>query len=78
MNIKNMNIPGFSAEDSLYKSRTQYNMTATKILAAKAGIRPQIRPRPKDWCIPGCICVSPINCPCCTWWPWPSSREGIF
>lgn len=42
-------------------------------LAAKADVRPQFRMWPKDWCIPGCICVSPINCPCCVSivWPWP-------
>jgi hypothetical protein len=39
--MKTINIPGFTAEDSLYKSRTQYNMSATRFLAAKADIRPQ-------------------------------------
>ena len=75
--MKTMNIPGFTAEDSLYMSRRQYNMTGTKSLAAKADIRPQIRRRPSEDCIPGCICVSPINCPCCKSLPWPMD-EAIF
>jgi hypothetical protein len=37
-----MNIPGFTAEGSLYTSRAQYNMTATRFLAAKADIQPQL------------------------------------
>jgi hypothetical protein len=32
-----MNIPGFTAEDSLYISRTQYHMTTIKILARRLG-----------------------------------------
>ena len=41
--MNTINIPGFTAEDSLYKSRTQYNMSATRFLAAKADLRPQRR-----------------------------------
>jgi len=36
-----MSLPGFTAEDSLYLSRTRYNLIATKFLAATADIRPQ-------------------------------------
>ena len=67
------NIPGFTAEDSLYIGRTQYSTTTFRFLGAKADIRPQIRRWPMDDCIPGCVCVSPINCPCCSsigWPPW--------
>ncbi|NES82678.1 MAG: hypothetical protein F6K10_15420 [Moorea sp. SIO2B7] len=29
-------------------------------------------------CIPGCICVSPINCPCCdSLFPWPILGHNI-
>ncbi len=70
--MNTVNIPGFTAEDSLYISRTQYHMTATRFLGAKVDIQPQIRWRPTDDCIPGCVCVSPINCPCCDSWPWPT------
>ena len=38
--MNTINMPGFTAENSLYISSTQYNMTA-KFLAAKADIRPQ-------------------------------------
>lgn len=78
MNAKNM--PGFTAEASLYTSGTQYNMNATRFKKAGADIRPQLRPWPKDWCIPGCVCVSPINCPCCDsiGWPWPMESTGLL
>jgi len=36
-----MSMPGFTADDSLYLSRTRYNMIATKFLAVNADIRPQ-------------------------------------
>jgi len=39
--MKTMNMPGFTAENSLYIGRKQCNMTATKFLAVKAVIRPQ-------------------------------------
>ena len=69
--MNTMNMPGFTAENSLYRSRKQYSVTATKFLSSTADIRPQIRRWPPEDCIPGCICVSPINCPCCNSWPWP-------
>jgi hypothetical protein len=74
-----MSMPAFTAEASLYKSRTQYNMSVSRFLAAKADIQPQLRLRPPKDCIPGCVCVSPINCPCCKSWPWPQPMdEAIF
>jgi hypothetical protein len=52
--MNTMNIPGFTAEDSLYISRTQYHVTATKFLAANADIRPQMRLRPQRRPWDGC------------------------
>jgi hypothetical protein len=70
--MKTINIPGFTAEDSLYKSRTQYNMSATRFLAAKADIRPQ-QLRPGLPCDRSCVCVTCFGCPCCkSLCPWPS------
>jgi hypothetical protein len=60
-----MNIPGFTAEASLYKTSTQYNMAATTFLTAEPNIRPQIWRWPYGGCIPNCICVGPDACPCC-------------
>jgi hypothetical protein len=81
--MNTMNMPGFTAEDSLYISRTQYQMTATKFLAAKADIQPQLRRRP--WpgpgnCDPSCVCVTCEGCPCCqSLCPWPQPMdEAIF
>ena len=77
--MNTVNMPGFTAEDSLYISRTQYRMTATKFLAAKADLRPQLLRRPGD-CDPSCVCVTCENCPCCKSLcprPWPQD-EPIF
>jgi hypothetical protein len=77
--MNTMNMLGFTAENSLYRSRKQYSVTATKFLADKADIRPQLRWSPPKDCIPNCVCVSPINCPCCKSWPWPwPMDEAIF
>jgi hypothetical protein len=40
--MNRMNMPGFTGEESLYRSRAQYNTTATGFLASKAEIRPQL------------------------------------
>ena len=45
--MNRMNMPGFTGEESLYRSRAQYNTTATGFLASKAEIRPQL----SDECI---------------------------
>jgi len=37
-----MNIPGFTAEGSLYRSGAQYNLTATRFLASKTNVEPQL------------------------------------
>lgn len=64
-----MNMPRFTAEVSLYKTNTQYNTAGIKFSTAEVSISPQtwVWPWlwPKDRCIPGWVCVSPINCPCC-------------
>jgi hypothetical protein len=76
--MNTMNMPGFTAENSLYRSRKQYNVTATKFLAAKANIRPQLRPGLP--CDPSCVCVTCFGCPCCkSLCPWPTfpGQEAI-
>jgi hypothetical protein len=62
-------LPGFTADQSVYQSQNQYRAGAVQ--AATAGIRPQLRRWPAEDCIPGCICVSPFDCPCCDSLPWP-------
>ena len=73
--MKTMNMPGFTAEASLYAVRTKYRMASAGFFAANGNIQPQLRRTPGD-CIPGCICVSPIDCPCCDSWPWPWPQDG--
>jgi hypothetical protein len=71
------NLPGFTADDAVYASRTTYNAASLRA-ATHSDLLPQLRRWPKDDCIPGCICVSPINCPCCnSWWPWPGPGPTI-
>ena len=84
--MNTMSMPGFTAEDSLYRSRTQYTLIASKFLGAKADIRPQLPRLPWPWpgpknCVPGCYCVIAEGCPCCKSWPWPWPQpmdEPIF
>src|SRR5262245_15177054 len=75
-------MPRFTAEASLYISRKLYAVTAIKFLATKPDIQPQVRRWPPGDCDPGCVCFSPINCPCCkSLWPlpWPEPNdEHIF
>jgi hypothetical protein len=60
-----MNIPGFTAEASLAKSVERYALVPVRATSAFGGaLIPQLR-RLEQPCIPGCICVSPIDCPCC-------------
>lgn len=40
--MNNINMPGFTAENSLHKSRTQYHMSATRFLVAKANVQPAL------------------------------------
>ena len=70
--MNTMNMPGFTAEDSLYKTSRHYSMTTTKFLSAKANIRPQ-QLRPGLPCDPSCVCVWCVGCPCCkSLCPWPA------
>jgi hypothetical protein len=38
-----MNLPGFTAEVSLYKTRAQYRKNTSKLVRAEANIFPQLR-----------------------------------
>lgn len=63
-----MTIPRFDAEASLYKTSGHYRLATGRFSGLYAEqVRPQFfyPRRGGDWCIPGCICVSPIGCPCC-------------
>jgi hypothetical protein len=75
--MSNRRIPGYTAETSIYSSAMQYRV-GPKEAPTPSVLQPQLRRRPKDDCIPGCICVSPINCPCCdSWWPFPGPTAPV-
>ena len=40
--MSKMKMPGFTAESSLYRTSTHYNIVATKLLVAEANILPQV------------------------------------
>ncbi len=64
---KEMNIPEFTAEASLVKSGRRYAFVPGRAIGAFGLVIPQL-PRlsgTKKPCIRGCVCVSPIGCPCC-------------
>ena len=63
--MRNVNMPGFTAEASLAENGGYYE-AASKGSTKQTVIAQLARRRPELDCIPGCICVSPINCPCCT------------
>jgi len=67
-----INIPGFTADASLYSGST-YSIRVAARFATTGEVRPQLRREPED-CIPGCVCVSPIDCPCCDVVGRPRSR----
>lgn len=72
-----MKIPKFSAEASLVgHSRLVVGAKVERDGAKDLVLFPQMRRRPEDWCIPGCICVTGHNCPCCDWDPWPLPYPG--
>jgi hypothetical protein len=75
--MSNRRIPGFTAETSIYSSANHYSISSAGV--ATPSILPQLRKFPGGGdCIPGCICVSPINCPCCdTLWPFPFPGQGV-
>ncbi len=64
-----MTMPGFGAEDSLGITPGHYYMPQrVGMVRCRADVLAQLafrRPWPWQHCVPGCICVSPINCPCC-------------
>jgi hypothetical protein len=71
---------GFTADVTLYKASGRYRVTVGPASGFYAEqVRPQlsIRRNGADGCIPGCICVSPIGCPCCdSLFPTPISPIG--
>ena len=72
-----MNLPGFTAEAALGRASNYYGSASNS--AGGGSVTAQLRPirNPfKPNCIPGCICVSPINCPCCTDFPLPLDTFG--
>jgi hypothetical protein len=70
--MSNRRIPGYTAEVSIYSSANQY-WVGPAGTSTPSMLQPQLRKLPGGGdCIPGCICVSPINCPCCdSVWPYP-------
>ena len=59
-------LPGFTSEQSVSSTSQTYKLNAS--FEFQKGIIPQLIRKSgpwSDWCIPGCICVSPDNCPCC-------------
>jgi hypothetical protein len=74
-----MNLPGFTAEASLYSRSGKYS-AATNFRADEGPLHAQLLLWPpgipgKDWCIVGCVCVTQENCPCCDWnvFRWPGT-----
>jgi hypothetical protein len=60
-----MKLPKFTATASLYKRSSNYeSILSRKLEVNETNVIPQMRIRNPD-CIPGCICFSPTNCPCC-------------
>src|SRR6266508_4610596 len=63
--MKTMKMPGFSAEASLCKTRTNFTIGATKSVMNGEGILPQVRTVSGGTCNPTCLCVTDVGCPCC-------------
>lgn len=69
-----MKIPGFSAEASLESHRgLVVSATEPRDRDLDTVLSPQLMRRYEDRCIPGCICVTGENCPCCDWVSGPRS-----
>jgi len=64
------NVPGFNAEASVHGSTQRYTQApeTARIALRSLVVAQMLFRRPLGDCIPGCICVSPINCPCCEVW----------
>ena len=68
---KPIRLPQFTATASLADGRVRY--VPTRRIPPTCGtesVVAQLINRPGG-CIPGCICVSPIGCPCCNSLPMP-------
>jgi hypothetical protein len=58
-------LPGFTASSSLHQRVGQYTSHVGPA-AGQAAVQAQLLwPRGPGGCIPGCICVTFDNCPCC-------------
>jgi len=60
-----MNMPGFTAEEAVKRGSINYTAAIYRTGSANAAIQPQLMKLLNSNCIRGCVCVSPINCPCC-------------
>jgi hypothetical protein len=62
-------LPGFTGEAALEKVGSSFMTGPLRHVTDPHKPSLQLvevaRRRGDDWCIPGCICVSPIGCPCC-------------
>jgi len=72
-----MKMPGFTAEASLYKSSNNHHRLVSN-QAVGGPIQAIIPQAGEDDCIPGCICFSPIDCPCCSVFPFPIDLPNAF
>jgi hypothetical protein len=71
-----MKIPGFTAEASYSKPSESYHGTSGRTRNAQsARVIPQRLSQGN--CIPGCICVTPEGCPCCSAFPWPQPGRAV-
>jgi hypothetical protein len=69
-----MGLPNFSGETSLYNTPNSYRPG----FSSNGGILPQLMFGPNG-CIPGCVCVTFENCPCCnTLWDFVGGEIAPF
>ena len=62
--MNTVNMPGFTATASLYRTSGHYGLTPARTIRAHGGtVIAQLRRQPE--CNRNCICVSPFDCPCC-------------
>ncbi len=66
-------LPGFNAENAIYRSRVHYSWTVAQSSAAAGDILLQLRASQKpgqpsgskEDCDRSCVCITGENCPCC-------------
>ncbi len=73
-----MTLPGFTAVASLYMtSNNPYRLASNQaVIGFGEAVIPQAG-QPPD-CIPGCICFSPVDCPCCSVYPFQTSLPNAL